>query len=214
MYAGFQSLVGAAYARRWLAKHIWHLEPGQKVIDIGCGPGTILNYLPNNIEYIGVDISPEYITTAQHKYNNYPATFLLGSAADLLESGHEKLMEADLVMCNGVLHHLDDEEVQSILKLSKQILKKDGRLVCVEPTFLAHQSRLSRWIISCDRGCNVREESEWKKLISLEFDSPKTMILSGLLFVPYIHIAIECRPSVSQTAFKDKNNRDQNFLGK
>ena len=97
-----------------------------------------------------------------------------------------------MVLCNGLLHHLPDDEVIEVLELSKRIMKLNGRLVCLEAAYLAHQTRLSKWIVSTDRGRFVRSEQEWKDLLSRAFNNYSTWILTGLIRIPYTHIVIEC----------------------
>ena len=43
--------------------------PGDKVLDIGCGLGDVLSYLPA-VEYYGIDISERYIDFAKKKYRH------------------------------------------------------------------------------------------------------------------------------------------------
>lgn len=53
---------------------------------------------------------------------------------------------------------------------------------------------MSRWLMSKDRGQNVRREHEWKELIGSVFDHFGTNVLTGLIRISYVHIAIEARP--------------------
>lgn len=191
-YEFFQeSLLGGNDARKWLAKNVWKVKGGETIIDIGCGPGSILKYLPRDISYWGVDISENYIRAARRRLSAR-GTFFLGTARDFLNHDDSHLNSADLVLCNGLLHHLSDDEAIEVLKLSRLLMKPNGRLVCLEGTFLARQTRLSRWIVSTDRGRHVRSEQEWKNLITQVFDSYSTSILTGLLRIPYTHIIVEC----------------------
>jgi ubiquinone/menaquinone biosynthesis C-methylase UbiE len=191
-YEFFQeNILGGRNARKWLAKAFWKLKGGEAVVDLGCGPGTILKYLPPDVDYVGVDISENYIRAARKRFSA-KGTFFLGTTIDFLNHNGTRLNSADLVLCNGLLHHLSDHEAIEVLELSKRIMKPDGRLVCLEATFLARQTRLSRWIVSSDRGGYVRSEQEWKNLIGQAFDSYSTSILTGLIRIPYTHIIIEC----------------------
>jgi len=195
VYKLFQNLVGKKSTKIWFVNQIWKIGKGQKVVDMGCGPGTLLNLLSQNLtqnfEYIGFDISEEYIKIAQK--NHKRGTFILGTAHDLLSNSNNRLDNADIVICNGLLHHLDDIEVMKILELSSKILKPGGRLVCLEPTFLISQGKISKWIMSKDRGQNIRKEQGYKNLISKYFDTFTTNIATGLKRIPYTHIIIECR---------------------
>ena len=195
IYEQFQNLVGAKHARKWLADNYWKISAGQKVVDVGCGSGATLADLRGDITYLGFDISKDYIAAAQQRFETR-ATFIVSTAQQLLDAPDPRLNDSDLVLCNGVLHHLDDEEVIRVLKLAKQILRDSGRLVCFEPTYLAHQGFLSEWLMRRDRGKNVRLESEWKQLTSTVFEFFQTSIATNLYWLPYIHIVIECRKSV------------------
>jgi SAM-dependent methyltransferase len=195
IYEALQTLVGAKYARKWLAKNYWKLSSGEKVVDIGCGSGATLDDLPPDINYVGFDSSENYIATARQRFDKR-ATFIVSTAPQLLERPDPRLSDADLILCNGILHHLDDEEVMSVLKLAKQILTVTGRLVCFEPTYLAHQGFLSAWLMNKDRGRNVRLESDWKQLASSVFEVCHTGIAINLYRVPYVHIIIECQKAV------------------
>ena len=191
-YDFFQErLLGGSKAREWLATNVWKPRSGEAVVDIGCGPGTILAHLPLDIEYLGIDISENYIRSARKKFPDR-GTFFLGTVGDLVNQDSSHSASADLVLCNGLLHHLTDREALEVLELAKRIMRPGGRLVCLEAAFLARQTGLSRWIVNSDRGRHVRFEHEWKDLIGQAFESYSTRILTGLLRIPYTHIVIEC----------------------
>jgi SAM-dependent methyltransferase len=141
---------------------------------------------------VGFDISEEYIASAKTKYEKR-GVFLVGTAEQFLAAPDKQLNEADLVLCNGLLHHLEDREVINVLQLAKQILKPAGRLVCLEPVFLIHQGPLSKWIMSRDRGRNIRTEAQWKNLINQVFSCASTNIATKLIRIPYVHMIMECR---------------------
>jgi ubiquinone/menaquinone biosynthesis C-methylase UbiE len=198
VYELFQNLVGAGRMRRWLSQNFWRLQSGQKVVDVGCGPAVIRKHLPPDIQYVGFDISEKYIATACRKYGDQ-GTFLVGTAEDFIQKPDERMRDADLVICTGLLHHLNDEETLQILTLAKMILRPGGRLVCLEPTFLIHQGSFSRWIMRRDRGRNVRTETEWKAIVARVFPTLSSNIIVGMLRIPYIHIVIECRKELHET---------------
>lgn len=194
VYVAFQSLVGAHRARTWIANNLWRVNAGDKVVDVGCGPGSALDYLPKDIKYVGFDISKDYVEAAKKQYSsrNDPV-FFVSSVHDLIGMNDPRLINADFVVCNGLLHHLNDEESAEVLRLAHEILKPSGRFISVEPVFLVHQSRFSRWLMSNDRGCNIRTEQHWKDLIGSAFELFTTNILINLMRIPYILIFIEGR---------------------
>ena len=193
VYDFFQhDLLGGRQARAWLAANFWKLRGGERIVDIGCGSGAVLDFLPRDSDYIGIDVSERYISAARKKYSGN-RTFFLGTARDFVNQDHAPLNNIDVVLFNGLLHHLPDDQATEVLEISKHLLKTGGRLVCLEATYLARQTRLSKWIVSTDRGKYVRSEQEWKKLVSQTFDQCHTTILTGLIRIPYTHIVIECR---------------------
>lgn len=192
IYEQFQNLTGAVQARRWMAEKYWRLREGDKVIDIGCGPGVIFNSLPQGVTYFGFDISESYINKARELHGSQ-ATFLVSTAGELLKKPDERFNNADLVICNGLLHHLTDEESLDVLRFAHRVLKPGGRLVCEEPSFLIKQRWLSKFVMSLDRGNHVRQERVWKALVGQVFQSYTTDISTAQAYIPYVHIIIECR---------------------
>lgn len=190
-YKLFQSLIGARQAKHWINQNFWQLSPGQKVLDIGCGPGVIANDLPPDVRYVGFDISEEYIAHARAKFADDPSkSFVVGIASDFSGDLPEQMKNVDLVIMNGLLHHLDDNEARTALQLAYQALAPRGRLVCLDGCFLMRQAPIDRWLLHRDRGQNVRSEPEWKLLVSQVFPNFQTYILTGLLRIPYTHIVI------------------------
>lgn len=189
IYSWFQSAVGAGRTRRWLATNVWKCTGDETVVDIGCGTGDMLEQLPPGIRYVGIDISEAYVERARERFGER-GRFLVGTAETMLERAGE-LIGADLVVCNGLLHHLDDREVMSVLQLAAAVLRPNGRFVAFEPTYLQHQPLLGRWIMGQDRGRNIRTDAEWRALVLRVFPDATARILTGLLRLPYTHVLLE-----------------------
>jgi ubiquinone/menaquinone biosynthesis C-methylase UbiE len=188
VYDAFQSLTGDKRAREFVASTFWRAKPGDKVVDIGCGPGTVLKYLDPGVQYFGFDMSEEYVDTARKAYGDR-GTFVVGHTSDLIAD--DRLMGADLVTCNGLLHHLDDDEAAEVAAFGRSVLAPGGRMVCVEPCFLASQNPIARWIIENDRGQNVRGINGYRDVLSGSFDDIRIDVMTSLLRIPYVHVVLE-----------------------
>lgn len=173
----------------WFISDVLALQGGETIIDMGCGTGTILDLLPANVRYTGLDINAAYIESGRKRYPR--ARFIAGSLDDW--SKDQTLGDADLFLCNGVLHHLDDGEVNQTFSLAKRTLKPNGRLVFFEPCYLRWQSAASRFFMSKDRGQGIRTERRWKELASAAFPCVQTDIVSQVNRFGYICIIAECR---------------------
>jgi ubiquinone/menaquinone biosynthesis C-methylase UbiE len=74
IYICFQRLMSATYVRKKFVKN--HIKKGYNVLDVGCGPSSILNDLPK-INYYGYDINSSYIKYAKKKISKQELSFFL-----------------------------------------------------------------------------------------------------------------------------------------
>ncbi|HJX93944.1 MAG TPA: methyltransferase domain-containing protein [Pyrinomonadaceae bacterium] len=158
---------------------------GDRVLDIGCGPGDIVPYLPD-VHYVGFDESESYIRRAQARYSDR-ATFI----CERVRSHTLKEQASfDIVLAVGVLHHLDDNEALKLFELAWAALKPGGRLVTYDGCFVPDQSYLARFFISRDRGQHVRTREEYLNLASSVFAQVDVSIRHDIMRIPYTIIIL------------------------
>jgi SAM-dependent methyltransferase len=98
---------------------------GAKVLDIGCGNGRLLSALPENIQYLGIDLCKGLIEEARKKYPG--RRFIVG---DFLTLPYKRLgMDYDFIFAIAVFHHLPTFRTRlNFLKKAKKLLSKRGKL--------------------------------------------------------------------------------------
>lgn len=100
---------------------------GKKVLDCGCGEGRLSIFLAEKgADVIAIDISSETIKVAKEKAANKNISFLVMDVEKL----EFKDNYFDLIICAGILHHLDVKKAYSELA---RVLKSSGKIICNEP---------------------------------------------------------------------------------
>ena len=194
LYVGLQKAIGADRLRyRCLDEAA--LQPGETVLDVGCGPAYYFDRLPQPLTYHGFDTDEGYIEWARGKWGDR-ATFHHGIFdAEAAAS----LPRFDAVLLLGLLHHLDDEQTVALLEQVTAILQPGGRVVSVDTCFAPHQGRISRWISDHDRGEHVREPHQFLKLAQEAFDDVEGEVVDDVTRVPgaywFMRMAAGARPA-------------------
>ena len=187
-YNLFQGVVGGNALRRRIIQNHARARPGDKVIDIGCGPAQALQSLPN-VEYLGLDIDPDYIAFARQAYGD-KGTFVVGDTRSLWSDSRFK--HADIVIAIAVLHHLDDEDAVDCIRFAYNALKRGGRLICHDPCWIPNQGMFSKWIMSHDRGRNIRTEQQYRQLVAKFFGNVRAWVDTKPMRIPYVTVLLEC----------------------
>jgi cyclopropane fatty-acyl-phospholipid synthase-like methyltransferase len=187
IYQALQSLLRTKDNRALLVRRSIRPRPGDRVVDIGCGPETMVPYLPDTI-YTGVEIERSYIDSANARYGDR-ATFIhagIDSICDKVESG------ADIVLAIGVLHHLNDHEARQLFRAARALLKTGGRLVTYDCVLTSPQHPIARLLIRMDRGRYVRTAESYLALAREFFSCVESDTRHDMLRVPYDHFIMVC----------------------
>lgn len=128
-----------------------HLEPGQRLVDLGCGPGTITADLALRVapgEVVGLDRAPAVLDEARSHAAERGVgnvTFAVGDAyaLDLADDS------ADVVHAHQVLQHLTDP-VAALVE-ARRVLRPGGLLAVRDADYAAFAwwprlAPLDRWL--------------------------------------------------------------------
>lgn len=190
------SFFGATRARKILVDEYLRIRPGDRVLDIGCGTGAILESIPENTNYFGIDLSEEYIAAARQRFGTR-AQFQVGDAAALELQARDPF---DIVLAVGLLHHVEDLEVRKLAASVRDLLAGDGRFVTLDNCFISGQNPIARTLIEWDRGQNVRTPEQYSRLLAQEFDEVSFDVRHDLLRVPYTHVIVEAQMAAADAA--------------
>jgi SAM-dependent methyltransferase len=185
-YQLFFNVIGAPERSRILVRDYIRPRPGDRILEIGCGPGTIVPYLPET-EYVGFDLSEEYIEQARKKYPR--AQFVCERVSQYTLPQRQYF---DIVLALGIVHHLDDSEALQLFAIAHEALKPGGKLVTLDGVWTDDQSRSARYLLARDRGQFVRSQEQYIKLASKVFSRVTPSIRHDLLRIPYTHLIMEC----------------------
>lgn len=184
-YEFFQKMLGARRARTRFVREFLRPFDGARLLDVGCGTASLLDYLPDGVDYTGFDINPAYIDAARKKYGDRGRFFV--ARAGEQASGTAGDRPFDIVVAKGLLHHLDDDEAHALLAAARRWLREGGVFVSFDNVFHSSQRRLARLLISLDRGGSVRTPEAYRALAEAHFPRVESWLLTDMLPIPYDH---------------------------
>ncbi|MBN8943044.1 MAG: class I SAM-dependent methyltransferase [Rhizobiales bacterium] len=184
IYQAFQEAGGFFGARVKAQSEFLDIRPGMQVIDIGCGPGHIAKFMPEGVDYVGFDIDRSYIDHANRRFGNRGRFFCqFFDAAAARQFG-----PADIVMMNGVLHHIGDDELGDTLRNVREALRPGGLLFTLDGCYRQGQSAFRRWMLDNDRGRFVRDEAGYRQVLAPVFETVELHIRENYSRVPYTFV--------------------------
>jgi SAM-dependent methyltransferase len=150
------------------------------IIDLGCGPGMLLQKRIIKNNYLGIDISSKYTTQAKMNAKKLPIQSLFetkevekvnyGKYSDFLGGG-------PVFLALGLFHHLPNEELKLLLDQIKKT-QSNAQILSIDPVFIDDQDFVSKYIVSQDRGKFVRHKNDLVEILLRDSFKPKKLEVS------------------------------------
>lgn len=205
-YAFLASVPGAVLANTPLFQLVQNLglKPEQRLLDIGCGRGSLLQILSSRVAFekpaVGIDLSSQMLRQAIEDKRHAGGAYELSQGSALsLPFADESF---DLVTCAYVVKHLDDPGLGALLVEVRRVLKFGGICLLWEfaPTRSQRLNQLNRHVLT--RGpqdCNLRGYAElWQHADAAGFEWVRNAGLRPFLFPPIPRISIIAGKAPSQ----------------
>jgi cyclopropane fatty-acyl-phospholipid synthase-like methyltransferase len=187
LYEFYHTIIGANFRSRVLIQKYIRPKPGDRILDIGCGPGNMIPFLPE-CDYLGVDANKSYIAAARRRYSDR-GKFLCERVSQ--HAVHE-LGTFDIVLALGLVHHLEDAEAKDLFRLGHTALKPGGRMITMDGCYVEKQSIAKRYFLSRDRGRFVRTQEQYERLAHASFQDVRAELRHDVLRIPYTTLFLEC----------------------
>jgi ubiquinone/menaquinone biosynthesis C-methylase UbiE len=132
-YMGRMTL-GRERALREMTVSLAQVKPGDCVLEVGCGTGTLTLAAKRQAgpsgKAFGIDVIPGMIELSQRKaaQANEDVTFQLGSMDDIPFSANQ----FDVVMCSFMIFHMSETVRRKGIAEIFRVLKPQGRLLVVD----------------------------------------------------------------------------------
>jgi ubiquinone/menaquinone biosynthesis C-methylase UbiE len=111
-----------------------HLQPGESVLDVGCGTGTLAILAKRQVELTGevcgIDASPEMIARAEKKARKAGVDVAFKNA--YAQSLPFRDACFDVVLTTVMLHHLPKKARAELAGEIRRVLKPGGRVLAVD----------------------------------------------------------------------------------
>lgn len=116
-----ESFFGEAWFHEWcalrdvLAQMVAHAGTWRRILDFGCGPGIMIDYMADRgFDYVGYDRSDEARRLYLERFGGYPQRYVTDLCA--LE-----MKRFDVMIAFDVFEHLRDDEITDVLERCRPI---------------------------------------------------------------------------------------------
>jgi len=129
-----------------------YLRPGMKILDAGCGTGTVTKVLYNlarrkgleRISFHAFDLTPAMLDLFHQWISKEAVQNIFMQQANVLDLEHQlpqEWVDYDLIVASALLEYIPRDQLSQALGNLKGLLNHQGRML----VFVTKRTRLTRW---------------------------------------------------------------------
>ncbi|VVC71746.1 Ubiquinone biosynthesis O-methyltransferase [uncultured archaeon] len=145
--AAMHAVHGKSLGRRY-AHITGFISKGDRVLDVGCGTGTLQSHLKGN-EYLGIDLNEDFIRYAKGKKRNV-------EVRDALK--FRNYGDYDVCVMMDFLHHINPKHGGFVKRVLSQVKKK---VIICEPFEVPGRHSLAKKFINFIDDDGMNHSGEW-----------------------------------------------------
>lgn len=121
-FKGTDNLDVAQWNKMKLIAEKMNMEPGMKVLDIGCGWGSLAYFLVFNydVKVTGITISQEQLKYCQENFQHPNLTYKLQDYRNITDTDFDRIVSV------GMFEHVTSANYETYFRICQRILKPDG----------------------------------------------------------------------------------------
>ena len=183
-YDPFTKVIGVDKTRRALLEQA-ELQPGHRVLDVGCGTGSLLVLIKRRhpeVDVVGLDPDPKALARAKRKAQRAAVTVRLDQGfADALPYD---VSTFDRVFSSLMFHHLERDDKLKALSEIRRVLKPGGRFEMMDFAGRDHAGarRIHRWLHSHERFEDNSEKRVLELMTQAAFAEARAVKRGRMLF--------------------------------
>lgn len=158
-----------------------------RVLDLLCGTGHLLGQLQRqrpDIQFIGVDLEPEYIAYAAMQFPE-----IQFAVADAFAWQSTEMFDA--VLCTGGLHHLPYEKQGPFVEKVASLVKPDGFAIVGDPYISDHTTEEERKLAAAQLGYEYLAAT-------IRSGAPDDVIQAAIDLIPNDVLLVEFKTSIAK----------------
>ncbi len=134
-HIGTETLKRIAAMRNYNSWIIERIEPfvGQRVLEVGCGIGTMTQFFTDRELVVGIDIDPKQVAMIRRAFKGKKHMQFAVEDIEKIDVQEYAAKRFDTIICLNVLEHIQDDA--KALRIFHKLLAPGGRLVLQIPAY-------------------------------------------------------------------------------